>query len=156
MRAVISVTILVGLISGCSSQPQTPQDQAATQIAVGMLLIASGTHHDPEAGLLWQVRIPPDALTVINSIEAFHASSGRWPTREEVKLPSSITEISLDATDDLTVVMKNGSAVVTRCGILKDGTIVVAPMMDDLVSALQQAQARSGVPAAPVTIPAIK
>ena len=153
MRAITIILVCV-FLCGCVSQPTTPQERADTAAAMGMLLMASAAQEKGSAAsALWQARIPPPTFDVLSSIQAYRRTSGVWPKREDIALPAGVTELLLHGTDeDLAVVMKKEEAMLIRCKILKDGTVVVAPLFEEFMSALTS---RSGttLPVGPVVLP---
>lgn len=153
MRTAPILVLSCLALVGCASQPRSPHDQASSEAAMGMLLMASASQNDPSAARLWQVHIPPAAIQVLGTIEAYKETAGRWPTPKELKLPAGITDVTLDGTEDLAVVMKSGSEVVFRCQILKDGTVEASTLGGELTRAFQQARAQSGSHPVPVIVP---
>jgi hypothetical protein len=145
------------LLGACASQPKTPQENADAAAVMGMMLMASAAQQKGSAAsALWQVRIPPAAIEVIARIQTHRRTSGTWPQREDIPLPESITELLLHATDeDLVVMLKKGDRVAARFTILKDGTVLAAPLVEDLMSAMQS-RSGSSVPFVPVLPPAKK
>jgi hypothetical protein len=153
MRALTTIIACV-LLCGCVSQPTTPLERADAAAAMGMILMASAAQEKGSAAsALWQARIPLSAFDVLSSIQAYLRTFGVWPKREEIALPDGVTELLLHGTDeDLAVVMKKEEAVLMRCKILKDGTVVVAPLFEDFMSALTSRSGTS-VPVFPVVLP---
>jgi hypothetical protein len=119
-----------------------------------MIMLASAAQkNDSAASALWHVRIPPSAIEVITSIQAHRRTSGAWPKQEEISLPEDITELLLKATgEDLEVVLKKEDVVAARFTILKDGTLVAAPLLEDLMSVFQSEPSRRP-PVVPIAIP---
>ena len=156
MRA-LSIVLISALLCGCASQPTTQKESANTAAVMGMMLMGVAAQEKGSgASLLWQVRIPPAALDVLSSIRSYRRSTGLWPKNEDIALPDGITVILLQGTDeDMAVVMKKEQAVVMRCKVLKDGTVVAAPMFEDFMSAVQS-RPRSDPPFIPMMLPSKK
>ena len=154
MRALILLALAAALLGGCASQPTTPRDRADSAAVMGMMLMA-GAAAEPgsAASVLWQVRIPPPAFEVLSRIQAHRRTAGGWPRSEEIALPEGVTEIVLQGADeDLAVTIKREEADVLRCKILKDGTVVATPMVDEFMTALR-AQRAGNSSSMPVFLP---
>ena len=132
MRIFIVVGIVGALLAGCASQPPVasdPKKDANTVALVGMILMASAAQDkDSAAHKLWQVKIPPAAFEVISEIKNHQRKLGKWPTKDEIAVPSGVKNIVVSASESgLDVTINSESAVLLVCRITQDGTVLIAP-----------------------------
>ncbi len=119
---------------------------------MGMFLMATGAQQEGStAAKLWQIRISPAELEVLNHVEAQHRATGAWPKREEITLPAGLTDLTLEERDgELALLMREPTGGINQYKFLRDGTLVTAPAVEKITSLLQS---QRYTPSPPVIIP---
>jgi hypothetical protein len=137
MRVVHGILIAI-LVSGCASQPKSPQENADALAAMGMMLMAGAAQQKGSAASsLWQVKIPPGALEVIVAVQHHRTSIGKWPSKEEIRLPAGITDVLLTPVEaDLDLALKTETGALV-CRLSPDGAVALTPPFEKLVDALR-------------------
>ncbi len=107
-----------------------------------MLMMSAAQQKGSATSSLLQVKIPPRALEVILAVQQYQASNGKWPSKEEVRLPAGITEVEVTVVDlDLDLGLRAESATLL-CRLSPDGTVLIMPSFEKLIGALQKLRLR--------------